>query len=80
MKRSIGLLAVALTVLLLGFTTPAPAQSPQRHGTVIIPESSIEHPEDIGVRAHTNIRIFVPDVVEPSSYPPGENPSSIAFS
>jgi len=75
MKRSIGLLAVALTVLLLGFTTPASAQSSPRQGTVIIPESSIEHPEDIGVRAHTNIEIFVPDG---GDYYSGENPSSIA--
>jgi subtilase family serine protease len=79
MKRSMVLLALALTVLLLGFTTPAPAQSSPEKGTVIVPFSSIAQPGDAGVRAHTNIEIFVPDVVEPAtSYPPGENPGSLA--
>jgi subtilase family serine protease len=79
MKRSIVLLALALTVLLLGFTTPAPAQSSPAKGTVIIPESSIAQPGDEGVRAHTNVLVFLPDVVEPdTSYPPGENPGSLA--
>jgi subtilase family serine protease len=78
MRRSIVLLALALTVLLLGFTTPAPAQSSPAKGTVIVPESSIVHPGDAGVRAHTNILIFVPDEVEPGSYPAGENPASLA--
>jgi kumamolisin len=29
-------------------------------GTVIIPQSSIERPEDAGIRMHTNTKIFVP--------------------
>jgi hypothetical protein len=29
--------------------------------TVITPKSSIERPSDIGVRAHTNTRIFIPE-------------------
>jgi subtilase family serine protease len=74
MKRSIGLLALALTVLLFGFTTPAPAQSSPAKGTVIIPESSQPHPGSIS----TNVEIFMPDAVEPGSYPPGENPASLA--
>jgi subtilase family serine protease len=79
MKRSIGLLALALTVLLLGFTTPAPAQSSPQKGTVIVPFSSIAQPGDAGVRAHTNFEIFVPDEVQPNaSYPPGENPPALA--
>lgn len=41
---------------------PAPAQPAIFHpqGTVIIPESSVVHPEDAGVRMHTNYQIFVP--------------------
>jgi kumamolisin len=48
-----------------GETTP-------RGGDMIIPESSLEGPEDIGVRAHTNFRIFVPkggmDNMRPRSF------------
>jgi hypothetical protein len=29
-------------------------------GSILIPESSLEHPGDAGVRAHTNIGIYVP--------------------
>jgi len=74
MKRSIGLLAVALTVLLLGFTTPAPAQSSPAKGTVIVPESSVPHPGGVS----TNVLLFVPDEPQPGSYPSGENPGSLA--
>jgi subtilase family serine protease len=38
---------------------------------VVIPDSSIERPEDIGVRAHTNIRVFVP----PPGMPREDSPS-----
>ena len=37
------------------------AQVPPGAGQVSIPESSIEKPGDVGVRAHTNIQIFVPN-------------------
>ena len=40
-----------------------------RGGQVVVPDSSIEYPADIGRRAHTNIRLFVPtgglDLVAP---------------
>jgi kumamolisin len=39
---------------------PALAQFAERGGEVIIPGSSTELPEDIGVRAHTNFRYFLP--------------------
>jgi subtilase family serine protease len=39
---------------------PADAQFAERGGEVIIPESSTELPEHIGVKAHTNFRYFVP--------------------
>jgi hypothetical protein len=43
--------------------TTAPAPQPQiyrRPGTVVVPESSIVRAEDAGLRAHTNVEIFVP--------------------
>jgi kumamolisin len=50
-------------------------------GMVIIPESSVVHPEDAGVKAHTNHLIFVPAGRELSSPNPdftfAETPASI---
>ncbi len=50
-------------------------------GMVIIPESSVMHPEDAGVRAHTNHLIFVPAGREMSSANPdfafAETPASM---
>jgi hypothetical protein len=37
------------------------AQAPSAGGQVLTPESSIEKPGDTGVRAHTNIQIFLPN-------------------
>lgn len=59
---------------------PAP-QIYHPQGKVIIPASSILRPEDAGIRAHTNIAIFVPDGKPMSSIIPdntfAENPASL---
>ncbi len=64
----------------------APGQAPQpqiyrRPGTVITPESSIMRPEDAGIRAHTNVLIFVPQNRPLSSVNPddtfAETPASL---
>jgi kumamolisin len=51
-------------------------------GNVITPESSVVHPEDAGVRAHTNHLIFVPAGHQASSANPdftfAETPASLA--
>jgi hypothetical protein len=40
---------------------PSPNGTPNvSGGSILIPESSLEHPGDAGVRAHTNIGIYVP--------------------
>ena len=57
MIRSIAVLA-ALS-LLLG--NAAVAQSGRHKGSVVIPSSSMERSQDAGERAHTNIRVFIPD-------------------
>ena len=79
MRRSIALPTIA-AALFLGFVTSAPVAMAQDGARVIVPESSIEHPEDIGVRAHTNFAIVIPDHVEigPNGAPVGENPASLA--
>ena len=54
---------------------------PGATGDVVIPGSSIARPEDRGVRAHTNVRIFFPNHVRgEASAPSGkyETPASLA--
>jgi kumamolisin len=53
------LAASLLPVLLLVSALPAVAQSGR--AAVITPNSSVERPEDVGVRAHTNILLVVPN-------------------
>ena len=55
-RFSIEVLAAALLGAGYGF-----AQVPPGAGQVSTPESSIEKPGDTGVRAHTNIQIFIPN-------------------
>jgi kumamolisin len=53
--------SVALAaVSLIGITSPAVAQDASRRSQVIVPKSSIERPEDRGIRAHTNLLILQP--------------------
>jgi len=51
-------------------------------GSVITPASSVERPEDAGVRAHTNVLVFVPAGHQASSASPNdtfaETPASLA--
>src|SRR5262245_61703882 len=62
----------ALTLTLAGFVD---ARAAPNGGQVVIPESSIEKPGDVGKRGHTNIEIFVPHpgtlLTPPSPTPPG---------
>jgi hypothetical protein len=49
------------------------AQAPPGAGQVVTPGSSIEEPGDTGVRAHTNIQIFIPNQGPASGQsPPGD--------
>jgi kumamolisin len=52
---------IAFALLVLGSAISAPAQEPSlaHKGRVVIPDSAIERPEDVGVRAHTPYQIFV---------------------
>lgn len=59
--------ALAALTLFAGNVYPAAAAAPGEvavrgaTGTILIPASSAARPEDAGLRAHTNIRIFIPD-------------------
>ncbi|MFZ0199063.1 MAG: S53 family peptidase [Candidatus Sulfotelmatobacter sp.] len=49
-----------------------------RRGVGIVPDSSIERPEDIGARMHTNYLIYAPEgKVRPLANPGGETPASL---
>ncbi|MFZ3264735.1 MAG: S53 family peptidase [Terriglobales bacterium] len=49
-----------------------------QRGVGILPPSSIERPQDVGVRMHTNYLIYAPEgVVRPEANPGGETPGSL---
>ena len=71
-RLSIGVLAVALLTTGNGY-----AQLPPGTGQVSTPESSVEKPGDAGLRAHTNIQIFIPDQGANGAHaPPGGGPDA----
>jgi hypothetical protein len=53
MKRTGWYLALAVSASLSLFTPIAAAQGPRNKGHVVVPQSSVERPADLGVRAHT---------------------------
>ena len=71
------LLGIAAFLLFLAFPLLGQGQSQgSEHAAVLIPDSSLEHAEDVGARAHTNHLIkFAPDFGGTS--PSGETPQSI---
>jgi kumamolisin len=79
MKRLTVPLSLAAASL-FALTQFATAQSSEVPGRVFVPESSIVRARDLGVRAHTNISIVIPDQVEigPNGAPVAENPASLA--
>jgi len=77
MQRSVALLAIAVVLSLTATSTVAAAQTGSR---IVVPESSVAHPEDLGVYAHTNITLVLPEVIEigDNGTPVAENPLSLA--
>jgi hypothetical protein len=47
-----------LFILLLASTSAAFGQAPDSRGTIVVPQSSVERPQDAGKRMHTNIVLF----------------------
>lgn len=79
MRRTLGLLVVAYIVFGLPVSTSAQIDQGQlrgTHGHVVIPRSSTYTAADAGVRAHTNLRIFVLDGNRPK---PDEAPPLAGF-
>ncbi len=66
------------TGLMMASTQSTFSQTPGRgRGTVVVPDSTRERPEDLGVRAHTNHLIMSRPGVKGTS-PSGETPQSLA--
>jgi len=78
MKNHSGLAAVAVALIMVSLAIVAPGQDTPARGHVIIPHSSIALPGDAGVRAHTNLLVFVPDRTQPAQSFSGETPASLA--
>ena len=85
MTKGLEAIITGAVALGLGHSLSAQMQTlPHMHtagGTIYVPESSIARPEDVGKRARTFVRIFVPDVLLPAANTPGgffETPASLA--
>ena len=78
MRNRTGALSAAAALLAFGLSIPAQAQNTPARGNVIVPSSSVARPEDAGLRAHTNLLIFVPDRSQPEQSFSGETPASLA--
>ena len=68
MKKRIEVLISGL-VLALGLTSVGFAQHASTRGKVISPQSNIERPGDLGIRAHTNVELLIPAGSGPSTSP-----------
>jgi kumamolisin len=68
--------SVCLLIVILTCAAMLSGQVGSSYG--IYPPSSIERPEDIGVRMHTNYIFYAPDgFIRPATQPAGETPASL---
>ncbi len=74
----ISILLVACIAMMLASGILLNAQVRTANGLGIYPPSSIERPEDVGVRMHTNYIIYAPGgTFAPAAKPGGETPASL---
>lgn len=76
MRKQTLALQVALCLLANAGLTKAQSQASQ-HAHVVVPDSTVEHAEDVGKRAHTNHLVMVRPELTGTS-PKGETPGSLA--
>lgn len=72
-------LSIASLGIALVLGSIATAQMHRSDGKVLVPDSSIEKPTDIGRAAHTNVRVFLPAVPLQSGKTVGPSYSGFAF-
>jgi kumamolisin len=58
--NTITAIAATATLLSANISAAQVESRPARGGQIFVPDSSVENPADIGQRAHTNVRLFVP--------------------
>lgn len=75
MKRLIAPLFIGAWILSLALAQLSAAQALRARGQVIVPQSSIESPADVSVRAHTNVRMLVPSGGLPALQPEAVKPA-----
>ena len=75
MKRLIAPLFIGAWILSLALAQVSAAQALRARGHVIVPQSSIESPADVGVSAHTNVRMLVPSGGLPALEPEAIKPA-----
>lgn len=77
MRRILAVFSLVLALCL--FTSPLEAQSEAAdHAAVVVPDSTVEHAHDLGVRAHTNHVVIDGRQNRKGSGPPvGETPASL---
>jgi kumamolisin len=78
-KQNMKLLSVVVLAPALALSTLASGQIKPVSGKVFIPDSSIEKPSDLGKRAHTNVRLFLPNRQFSDPQPFGPPFSGYAF-
>jgi kumamolisin len=72
------LLGPSLATGMLSFpASPAPAQQAFPDGQIVTPTSGIVHPEDVGVRAHTTVKLFVPSEGPGNITPPSPGHAAV---
>jgi kumamolisin len=74
--RSLAVVTLGITFLFAPF---ANTQIHRSDGKVLIPDSSVEKPTDIGRAAHTNIRVFLPTTLPQREQTAGPPYSGYAF-
>lgn len=62
-----GLVATGAAQIVASPSIPAIMQRASTRGKVISPESNLERPGDIGIRAHTNVELMIPSGIVPST-------------
>src|SRR5258708_2427789 len=82
-RKLMRLKAVVSILVCLMFTLTLPnlgisqSENGQSHAAVLIPDSTVEHPEDVGLRAHTNHLIKFEGKAAGGGAPSGETPASL---
>lgn len=78
MKRAVSFTCAQLLFMTTLWGPSAWGEQPHS-GTILVPDSTVEHPADVGHKAHTNHVVFLRDTAQGiGSAPSGETPQSLS--